>query len=223
MENAHIVGRFDRDLNKIKDRILEMGNLVISQINQATEVMQNTDAAKVDRLVATDRQINGMNKDIHRRAERLIALRQPMALDLRQALSPINIAAELERIGDHAKSTAKRSHKLAAPPKDQEAMQITCQMSGLVQTMLADILVAYTNSDIEMAAKVRARDLDVDRLNKAAFAAGLRGISQDPAKAETFVHLILLARNFERVGDHTVNIARHVHQIVTGEDLKASA
>jgi len=222
MENAHIVGRFDRDLNNIKARILEMGDLVISQIKDATGALQNTDTAKVDRLVATDRQINGMNKDIHTRAERLIALRQPMALDLRQALSPINIAAELERIGDHAKSTAKRSYKLADAPKDQETLQIVRQMSAMVQAMLTDILVAYNNSDIELAAKVRALDLEVDKLNKAAFAAALRGIFEDPQMAEIFVHLILLARNFERVGDHVVNIARHVHQIVTGEDLKAS-
>lgn len=223
MGNAHIVARFDSDLNKIKAQILEMGDLVISQMREATEALSRYDAEEVDRLVATDRRINGMHKEVYSAAERLIALRQPMALDLRQALSPINIAGELERIGDHAKSTAKRSRKLADDPSEKAAMTIIHQMSAMVQAMLADALIAYTNSDIELAAEVRLRDLEVDKLNKSTFTVAVEGIAQAPQEAETFIHLILLARNFERVGDHVVNIVRHVHQIVTGEDLKASS
>ena len=222
MENAHIVTRFDKDLDRIKGRVLEMGNLVLAQIVQATDLLQDFDAAVATRLIARDRKVNGMNKTIHNRAERLIALRQPVALDLRAALSPINIAFELERIGDHAKSCAKSARKLAHNPTDNAAMLTVLDMSALVQAMLADALIAYDHSDTVLAAQVRARDRQVDRQNKALFETGLQLIAANPADAEIFVHKILLARNFERVGDHIVNIARHVHQIVTGEDLKAS-
>ncbi|NOX72381.1 MAG: phosphate signaling complex protein PhoU [Alphaproteobacteria bacterium] len=222
MENAHIVSRFDKDLDRIKNRILEMGDLVLTQIAQATDLLQDFDAPTADQLIARDRKVNGMNKTIHSRAERLIALRQPVALDLRAALSPINIAFELERIGDHAKSCAKSARKLANAPADTAAMQIVLDMSALVQAMLADVLRAYNDSDIALAADVRARDIEVDRQNKALFEIGLTSIASSPENAEALVLKILLARNFERVGDHIVNIARHVHQIVTGEDLKAS-
>ena len=222
MENAHIVTRFDKDLDRIKGRILEMGDLVLAQIAQATDLLRDFDATVADRLIARDRKVNGMNKAIHNRAERLIALRQPVALDLRAALSPINIAFELERIGDHAKSCAKSARKLAHSPADNAAMQIVLDMSALVQSMLADALIAYDHSDTDLAAQVRTRDKQVDRQNKALFEMGLQFIAASPADAEVFVHKILLARNFERVGDHIVNIARHVHQIVTGDDLKAS-
>ena len=222
MENAHIVTRFDKDLDRIKGRILEMGDLVATQIAQASDLLRDFDPAVADRLIARDRKVNGMNKTIHNRAERLIALRQPVALDLRAALSPINIAFELERIGDHAKSCAKSARKLAHSPPDNAAMQIVLDMSAHVQAMLADAMIAYDHSDTDLAAQVRARDKQVDRQNKALFEMGLQFIAANPTDAEIFVNKILLARNFERVGDHIVNIARHVHQIVTGHDLKAS-
>ncbi|MFT4961954.1 MAG: phosphate transport system protein [Paracoccaceae bacterium] len=222
MENAHIVTRFDKDLDRIKSLILDMGNLVLDQLDQATGLLQDFDGPVAERLIARDRKVNGMNKTIHNRAERLIALRQPVALDLRAALSPINIAFELERIGDHAKSCAKSARKLAHSPTDNAAMQIVLEMSASVQAMLTDAMIAYESSDTDLAADVRARDKQVDQKNKAMFELGLKFIAADPGDAEVFVNKILLARNFERVGDHIVNIARHVHQIVTGEDLKAS-
>jgi len=222
MENTHIASRFDKDLSKIKGRILDMGNLVIAQIREATGVLEDFDAAKVDRLVATDLTINGMYKDIHIRVERLIALRQPMALDLRETLAPTQFASDLERIGDIAKSTAKRSRKLRGFSDGQDMTRIIQEMSTIIQSMLAGILIAYKNSDIELAAEIRARDVKVDALDKALFAQAITAIRQNPDNAEALAYIILMSRNFERVGDHVVNMARYVHQIATGEDLKAS-
>lgn len=222
MANAHIVTRFDKKLNQIKDRVFEMGELVDTQIEGASELLEVFDAHKADRLIVTDRRVNGMNKGIHTRSERLIALRQPVAIDLRRALLPINIAAELERIGDHAKSTAKRARLLADAPQAPTTMATAQKMSGLVRAMLGDVMTAYRDCNIELAADIRARDKDVDSLNKALLEAALQAIRKSPELAEFYVHTILLARNLERDGDHIVNIARHVHQIVTGEDLKAS-
>ena len=218
----HIMSRYDKDLGKLKRRILEMGKQVTDQINEATDALEDFDAGEVDRLVAFDRTINGMHQDIYTRSERLIALRQPMALDLRQVLLPINIAHELERIGDHAKSTAKRARILATSEAGQPARAKIREMSEALQEMLNDALGAYSESDVETAGKVRERDLAIDQMNKDIFAMQVAAAKESPEDAEAHIHLILLARGFERVGDHVVNIARHVHQIVTGVDLKAA-
>ncbi len=223
MESEHIVGRFDKDLTKIKNDILKMGALVNAQIKGATDALMELDTAEVDRLVATDRKINGMAKKVHNRAERLIALRQPMALDLREALLAIKIAGELERIGDHAKSTAKRVRKLSDNANAGAVLNSVGEMSAKVQAMLTDVLLAYRDSNIELAAEIRDRDPEVDDLNKSIFAGAITAIGENSADAETLVHVIILARNFERVGDHVVNMSRQVHHIVTGKDLKASA
>ncbi|NOX41407.1 MAG: phosphate signaling complex protein PhoU [Alphaproteobacteria bacterium] len=223
MGHEHIVGRFDQDLQKIKALILKMGALVNAQIKGATDALMDFETAEVDALVATDRKINGMNKDVDNRAERLIALRQPMALDLREAMLPIKIAGELERIGDHAKSTAKRVRKLTENTSAEEALTQIGEMSAKVQSMLTDALVAYRDSDIALCAEIRARDLEIDALNKAIFAQTVTALTENPQDAETLVHMVLLARSFERAGDHVVNISRQVHHIVTGEDLKASS
>lgn len=222
MENSHIVSRFDETFEKLKTNILEMGAEVTAQMEKATAALHDYDADAVAALIAADRRINGMNKDIYTRAERLIALRQPMALDLRQALSPINIAGELERIGDHAKSTAKRARKLEGHETDPALMATVQQMSGMVRDMLGVALSAYANSDIDLAAKVRVQDRAVDTLNKDVFARAVAGGRRNPDQTEAYLHVVLLARGFERAGDHVVNIARHVHQIVTGVDLKAA-
>ncbi len=218
----HIMSRYDKDLGKLKRRIMAMGTQVIDQLADATEALDQFDAKEVDRLVAFDRTINGMHQDIYTRSERLIALRQPMALDLRQVLLPINIAHELERIGDHAKSTAKRARILADRQPSQPACDKIREMSAKVQAMLAEALRAYDESDVDLAATVRETDLTIDQINKDVFAMQVTALSDSPEEVEANVHLILLARGFERAGDHVVNIARHVHQIVTGIDLKAS-
>ena len=221
MENTHIVARFDKQLDQLRTRVLEMGDLVGTQISDAGDLMQAFDAEKAELLIAGDRRINGMQKSIHTKAERLIALRQPVALDLRQALLPINIAAELERIGDHAKSTAKRAGLLAEASQGQVPENLQ-RMSGLIQIMLTGVMLAYKGGDTELAAEIRMRDREVDTMNKIVFEKALLAVRQSPENAEPYIHAILLARSFERVGDHIVNIARHVHQIVTGEDLKAA-
>ncbi len=223
MAHEHIVKKFDRNLEKIKTTIVEMGGLVGLQLNDATAVLFSYDAAEVDRITAYDRIINGLNKDIHDRAEILIIRRQPMALDLRQTLAPINIAGELERIGDHAKSTAKRAHIMHNNPPEDATLDLIAQMSVIVQAMLGDVLIAYGNADIDLAAKVREQDKEVDVLNKQLVQTVIETLSKTPEKAESLIHLTLISRTFERIGDHICNIARYVHQIVTGEDLKASS
>jgi len=222
MTHEHIVKKFDRNLDKIKASIVEMGSLVGLQINDATAVLLSYDAAEAKRIAAYDRIINGLNKDIHDRAEILIIRRQPMALDLRQTLAPINIAGELERIGDHAKSTAKRAHIIDNNRPDEPTLTLISQMSEIVQDMLTEVIVAYKTVDLELAASVREQDQKVDELNQNLLQSAIEALSNNTENAESLIHLVLISRNFERIGDHITNIARYVHQIATGDDLKAA-
>ena len=223
MEKEHIVGAFDADLDRIENEILAMGKLVRKQIRAATNALIEVNLEEVDSLIATDREINGMNKRINTLAEQMIAMRQPMALDLRLALMATSIATELERLGDHAKSTAKRIRKFSDVAPEKKIMVLIETMSELVMSMLTDALKAYKKKDIDKAAEVRVKDADVDDINDKIYKVAIKEIKKNPEDIETFIQLIILARNFERAGDHIVNIARQVHQIVTGEDLKASS
>ena len=223
MEKEHIVGAFDADLDRIENEILEMGKLVKKQIRSATSALLEMEIEEVDSLIANDRKINGMNKNINTLAEQMIAMRQPMAVDLRLALMATNIATELERLGDHAKSTAKRIRRLSDVTPEKNIMNLIEKMSDVVTDMLTSALKAYKKRDIEKAAEVRLKDAEVDDINDKIFKVATKAIKKNPEDIETLIHIILLSRNFERAGDHIVNIARQVHQIVTGEDLKASS
>ena len=223
MEKEHIVGAFDADLDRIENEILAMGKLVKKQIRSATNALLEIKTEEIDSLIANDREINGMNKNINTLAEQMIAMRQPMAVDLRLALLATSIATELERLGDHDKSTAKRVRRLTDVAPEKNIMQLIEKMSDLVMTMLTDALKAYKNRNIEKAAEVRVKDAEVDDINDKIFKMAVKAIKKNPEDIETLIHIILLSRNFERAGDHIVNIARQVHQIVTGDDLKASS
>ena len=217
MENKHIVARFDKDIEKIKGIILTMGALVNSQIKDATDALMDFDTTEIEELIATDRKINDMKERVHNRAERLIALRQPMALDLRQAMLAVKISGELERLGDHAKSTARRVPKLSENANVDDAMNLIREMSTEVQSMLTDILIAYRDGNVELSEEVRDRDAKVDANYKAVFKIVVKALTENSKDAETLVHMILLARHFERTGDHVVNMSRQVNHIVTGE------
>ena len=166
MIKEHFVGKFDDELARIKSEILEMGELVGNQIKEAMDALLSFNTEGVDVLVKTDRTINGMNKKINRHAEQLIAMRQPMALDLREALLATSIASELERLGDYAKSTAKKVKKLSDNSSGEKALNLLGDMSKIVIEMLGDVLKAFEKIDIEKASEIRVRDIEVDSINK---------------------------------------------------------
>ena len=222
MTQEHIVKKFDDELNRIKSEILEMGSLVKKQLQESTEALLSFNPQGMDVLIKTDRTINGMNKKINRHVELILTRRQPMALDLRQVWLATSIASELERLGDYAKSTAKKVKKLSDNSSGEKALNLLGDMSKIVIEMLGDVLKAFEKIDIEKASEIRVRDIEVDSLNKKILATVIQSIHEYPDDTETLIHLVLLARNYERAGDHIVNISRQIHQIATGEDLKAS-
>ena len=223
MTQEHIVKKFDDELNQIKSEILEMGSLVKKQLQESTEALLSFNPQGMDVLIKTDRTINGMNKKINRHVELILTRRQPMALDLRQVWLATSIASELERLGDYAKSTAKKVKKLSDNSSGEKALNLLGDMSKIVIEMLGDVLKAFEKIDIEKASEIRVRDIEVDSLNKKILATVIQSIHEYPDDTETLIHLVLLARNYERAGDHIVNISRQIHQIATGEDLKASS
>jgi phosphate transport system protein len=222
MTNEHIVGKFDDELSRIKSEILEMGDLVIEQIHLSTNAMMSLDTEDIDNLIQKDLKINGMYKTINRHAEQIIAMRQPVAIDLRMALLATSIASELERLGDYAKTTAQGVKKLSDDKYVKKLTSLLGDMSKEVQDMLSKILKAYQNNDIKLAAKIRKRDRIIDESFKKILNTVIKSTSKIPEDSETLIYIVLLARNFERAGDRIVNISRQVHQIVTGIDLKAS-
>jgi len=225
MENDHIVKKFDKNLDKIKEKILEMGDLVGAQVRDATAMWISYDADEVARIIALDLRVNGLHREVYKRAEVLIARRQPVALDLRETLAPINIAGELERIGDHAKSSAKRAFIFSENRPDRKLFDNIAKMSAIVQVMLSDVLIAYDHSNTGQAAEVREQDREIDDLHQEMLKSAITSLSELSGNKELtagLVHLVLISRNLERVGDHIVNISRYINQIVEGDDLKAT-
>ncbi len=216
MENNHIVHSFDRDIEKIKGLLLEMGGLVESQLDDAITALANRDAKLGRRVKKSDKPINMLEQEINERAVRLLALRQPMAEDLRIIVAIMKVAANLERIGDYAKNIAKRTSVLVKSPPVGSAAHTLKRMNNLVASMINDVLDAFVNRDIVMANEVRLRDEEVDLIHNTLFRELLTYMMEDPRNISSSMHLLFIAKNIERCVDHTAQIAEQVHYMLSG-------
>ena len=216
MENTHIVHAFDKDLKKIETLLLQMGDLAQSQIvdSMTALVDRNLELGKTVRQ--TDDKMDALEIKINEKAVRLIALRQPMAEDLRMIVAIMKVSASLERIGDYAKNIAKRLNVLVETPAIGSSNNTLKQMSHLVQEMIMDVMKSFIDRDIELAADVRQRDKDVDELNNTMFRELLTHMMEDPRSITACMHLLFIAKNIERAGDHTTSIAEQVHYLING-------
>ena len=213
----HIVTAFDNDLAEIESRIMRMGGLVEQQLTDAAQVLVSRDLEEADRVIARDREIDQLEEEIDHAVVRVIALRQPMAQDLRAVLVALKVAGNLERIGDYAKNMAKRTHVLATVPPVGESAKTVLRMSRLVVSMVGDVLQAYVERDRELAAAVRLRDEDVDQMHNTLFRALLTYMLEDARNITPAMHLLFIAKNVERMGDHTTAVAEQVYFLVEGE------
>jgi len=216
MENTHIVHAFDKDLKKIETLLLQMGDLAQSQIvdSMTALVDRNMELGKTVRQ--TDDKMDALEIKINEKAVRLIALRQPMAEDLRMIVAIMKVSASLERIGDYAKNIAKRLNVLVETPAIGSSNNTLKQMSHLVQEMIMDVMKSFIDRDMELAADVRQRDKDVDELNNTMFRELLTHMMEDPRSITACMHLLFIAKNIERAGDHTTSIAEQVHYLING-------
>lgn len=217
MDHDHIVKSFDEDLSRIDTIIAEMGGLAERQLAQAVEAMVKRDSELAETVIASDKRIDALEAQLDDHAIRLLALRQPMAEDLRLVISALKMASNLERIGDYAKNVAKRTLILSAMEPVGNATQTLARMAGQVQDMIKTVLDAYGARDIAKAADVRLRDEEVDLMHTSLFRELLTYMMEDPRNITACSHLLFMAKNVERIGDHTTSIAEYVHFMVKGE------
>ena len=215
--NDHISSAYDRDLEHIVTLIMKMGGLVEEAILNAASSLETRDLEMAEAARAADKIIDALEIEINDEAARIIALRAPVSKDLRSILTVLRLAASLERIGDYAKNIAKRTSVLVDLPKINGADSALRRMSRELQSMLKDALDAYIRGDADLAEDVRQRDQEVDQMYNALFREFLTFMMEDPRQITACMHLHFMAKNVERMGDLTTNMAEQVIYLVTGE------
>jgi phosphate transport system protein len=215
--NEHISSAYDRDLEGITTLIMRMGGLVEEAILDAAKSLADRDLELADKVRKGDKVIDALELQINEEAARTIALRAPVSKDLRSVLTVLRLAASLERIGDYAKNIAKRTSVLVemAPVSGSDAA--LRRMAREVEQMLKDTLDAYVRGDADLAEDVRQRDQEVDQMYNALFREFLTFMMEDPRNITSCMHLHFMAKNIERMGDLTTNMAEQVIYLVTGE------
>ncbi|NKB60109.1 MAG: phosphate signaling complex protein PhoU [Alphaproteobacteria bacterium] len=218
IDGQHIVKSFDDELNWLDNAIAEMGGLAETQLAAAIDALVRRDAEKAAEIVEWDKRIDALEDEINTFTVRMLALRQPQASDLRVVVAGLKTASELERVGDYAKNVAKRAVTLTKTPSVGNALNSIARMSGLVQSMIKNVLDAYIARDWERAEDVRQRDEEVDQIHTSLFRELLTYMMEDPRNITACTHLLFIAKNVERIGDHATNIAEHIHFMVRGEE-----
>jgi phosphate transport system protein len=216
MNEQHIASAFDRDLEAVQAMIMQMGGLVEAAIANAAEALANRDEDLAVKVRKDDARIDALEEQVNDEAARIIALRQPIATDLRTVLTVMKIAANLERCGDYAKNLGKRTGVLVGVPPVGGTAKSVRRMAREVEVMLKDVLDAYIRRDAKLATQVRDHDLEVDQMYNALFREFLTHMMEDPRNITACMHLHFIAKNIERMGDHVTSIAEEVIYLVTG-------
>ena len=214
----HIVKSFELELNRLRAMITDMGGMVESQVAQACRAVIEKDSAAASRAVEADPKVDALEREVEQCVIRLLALRQPMAQDLRLIVASLKITGDLERIGDYAANVAKRSLVL-----DQFTLPYTltglAHMSRLVQENLKTVIDAVGEGDTAKALQVWRSDEVIDEIYNALFRELITYMMEDPRNITPCAHLLFIAKNLERIGDHATNIAETVYYSVTGQPL----
>ena len=215
---AHTVKSFDDDLGQLRALISEMGGLAEAQIKAAIDALIRRDAEAAQIVITTDQRIDLLEGEVERLAVRTIALRAPMADDLREIIAALKISSVLERIGDYAKNIAKRTSVLAQASVIQPVSVIPA-MGNDVARMVHDALDAYIDRDAAKAISVCQNDRKIDDYYNSLFRALLTYMMENPHHITPCAHLLFIAKNLERIGDHATNVAEMVHFGATGEHI----
>lgn len=216
MSTSHIVSAFDEDLKNIEGLTLQMGGRVELQILEAMRALDSRDIERAEKTVKADKEIDLLHEQVDESIIKLIALRQPKAVDLRLVMGASKVVASLERIGDYAKNIAKRTNVISQSPPIREVTSTLKTIGELIQAMLQDVLDAYVNRDVELASNVRLRDEEVDYIYTTQFRGLLTHMIEDPRAITPCMHLMFVAKNLERIGDHITGIAEQVYFMVEG-------
>ncbi len=216
MTQTHSMRQYDQELDRLGGEIVAMGDLALHQLERAMQVLQGLDQDGARAVIAADAEVDSLEHEIAHDVLRLLALRQPIARDLREILAALKIAGDVERIGDLAANAAKRTLKLRDLPMPGLRPRLA-DLAALAGELVRDALAAYRNRDADQAQVVRARDAELDQRHTGIFRELIGVMAGDPGLVEGGIHLLFIAKNLERIGDHATNIAENVWFIVHGE------
>ena len=219
--SEHIVSSYDEQLKTLHATVLKMGALCESQFSNSIAALIKGDDELVDKIIGKDDRIDELERKIDDQVVNLITLRAPMAIDLRETVSAMRIASELERIGDLAKNTAKRS-KIIKGSIDINISALIKSTAELVQINLKKTLDSYSKNDEKLALSVWNSDKEVDIMVNELLKGLMSNIKKEKKNIEVFSHLLFVAKNIERVGDHSTNICEYVHFLVKGEEIQGN-
>ncbi len=212
MASEHIARAYDEELHQLNNTIAEMGGLAEGQLGAAIEAVATRDTELAARVVEGDVQVDQLERDVNNLAIRLLALRQPVARDLREIFAALKIASDLERICDYAANVAKRSIALSQTPPVRPVYALP-RMAHFAQVLIKDVLDAYVERDADKAYSVWIRDAELDEMYSSLFRELLTYMMEDPRS-------IGMAKNIERIGDHATNIAEGLYYLVNGTPLE---
>ncbi|GMM60362.1 phosphate signaling complex protein PhoU [Novosphingobium pituita] len=214
----HTVKAFDDDITRLRGLVAEMGGLAELSITEAMEALVGGNEELAAGVIARDKRIDQLEGEVDRLAIRVLALRAPMADDLREVIAALKIAGVIERIGDYAKNIAKRVGHIAGR-KRFEPLTLLPVMNEMASDMVHDVLTAYAARDADAAAEIVARDAKVDAFYDSVFRNYVSFMVENPATISSVAQLMFVARNIERIGDQATNIAEIVHYAATGAYL----
>jgi phosphate transport system protein len=214
----HTVRAVGQDLDSLAHDVAALGDLAVAQVRSAIDVFLRHDLRAASKVVRADDALDLQDAEIEKRAIRFIALRQPMADDLRRPIAAMKTAMQLERCGDLAKNIAKRVGRMAAAAEPTQAAGVAA-LGQLVADRLAAVISAFRQGDAQGAYNVWVRDTEVDERHEAVLQEIVAGMTSTPAFVADGSHLLFIAKNLERIGDHATNIAELVYYQITGGEL----
>lgn len=218
-EHEHIVTSYQEELAALDNKIATMGGLAEQLLGQAIDALERRDPKLAEATIYSDERIDVIERDVEEQAIVMIARRQPVALDLRQIMTAIRVASDLERIGDLGKNIAKRALAIAGESRPKPLMLGLKHMGELSLQQLKDVLDAYIARDADKAMRVWYRDEEIDAMYNSIFRELLTYMMEDPRNIGLCTHLLFGAKNIERIGDHATNIAETVHYLVHGKSI----
>jgi phosphate transport system protein len=217
--SEHTARVFDTDLIKLTQLVAQMGGLAQKQVTDSIDALTRRDVGLARQVIAGDAAVDMLQRQIEEKAIATIALRQPMAIDLRALVAMLRIANDLERVGDLAKNIGKRVLAVSGDNSQRALMRGLKHMATLVVTQLAAVLDSFVDRNPNKALQVWKADKEVDALYVSLFRELLTYSMEDPGTISMCIHHLFCAKNIERIGDHATNIAEAVHYMVEGQAI----
>lgn len=211
----HIVRDFDEELKKLNNMIAELGGLAERQLADSIDALVKRDAEQAQRVAGADTHLDQLERSIDELGIEIMIRRQPMAGDFRTVIAALKISSILERIGDYAKNIAKRTIALSEMPAIGSVRSVQ-RMAESAQSQITTALDAYLNRDVDLAEDVRNRDQEIDAMHTSLFRELLTYMMEDHRTITAGTHLLFIAKNLERIGDHATSIAENLLFLVHG-------